>query len=59
MQVVTAGSQAENRCGKLFRARGFTVRARNVAFSTVKHETRWLEIKGEAKTSWEKGEGIG
>lgn len=57
--MVTAGSQAENRCGKSFRARGFTVRARKVAYSTVKNEMRWLERKGEAKISWEKGEGIG
>ena len=53
------GSQAENRYGKSSHARGFTVRARNVAYSIVNNETRWLERKGEAKTSWEKGEGIG
>ena len=53
------GSQAENRYDKLLRATGFTVRARNVAYSIVSHETRWLGRKGEAKTSWEKGEGKG
>ena len=53
------GSQAENRYGKSFCARGFTVRARNVAYSIVNHETMWLERKGEAKISWEKGEGTG
>jgi len=57
--VATVGSQAENRYGKSFCARGFTVRARNVAYSIVNHETMWLERKGEAKISWEKGEGIG